>query len=151
MVTSMISTEVEGVVAKVNERGFLLAGRAVWTNLSRFADPRPALPREGDRVRAGLDKSGFARCIQIVDTPATYAGGYRSVADAQLSVAAPGTVPADHPGDRDPASIRPDREVCISRQACLNSAIAVLGSAGQAVEPSAALALAEVFEGWVLR
>src|SRR4051812_26989561 len=70
--STAISQWVEGMVSKVDANGFALtassrAGSAVRRYLlSRYASPRPTLPSEGQRVRVGLDKSGYVRVIEVL-------------------------------------------------------------------------------------
>jgi hypothetical protein len=151
MVSNPVAETIEGTVERVGSYGFTLEGREGWVSVSRYADPRPALPHTGQRVRVGLDKAGFARCVEIVNTgtiagqhPASLvdAGAYRAVAAAQQPPAVTPEPPASSPVDRDSR---------IMRQAVLHTAVNVLASGGQVVEPSAALELAADFERWVLR
>jgi hypothetical protein len=143
MVTSMISTEIEGVVAKVNPNGFLLQGRDSWTNLSRFADPRPAVPQIGDRVRVGLDKSSYARCVQVITPSATpvYSGGYNAVAGAQNAMAS--TEP--------PRSDSAGRDLRIVRMNAITNATAIVSSGGQVADIGDVIAYAATLEAWVTR
>jgi hypothetical protein len=147
MVSSPIGGVLEGVVIRVNSSGFMLDGRETWGNISKYADPKPAVPPAGARVRCTLDRSGYVRAVEQVAASRAHSGGYNAVKNA----AAPESRPAALPGDRDQPSVRPDRETCITRMAVLNAAIATLARAGQAVEPSAALELAASYEQWVTR
>ena len=61
---------VEGSVSSAEASAFSLAltsgtSRGVRRYLlSRYANPRPVLPTEGQRVRVGLDKAGYVRLIE---------------------------------------------------------------------------------------
>jgi len=126
--TSLIVDEVAGVVEAANPRGFLLAGREGWLNISRYAEPPPPIPAEGARVRVGLDKAGFVRAIEVEAEP-------------EPSLAAVHESPA-HYGLRDTR---------IMRQAVLNTATAILSSGGRAADPEDVLELASQLEAWVTR
>ena len=54
---------IEGIIARTNDRGFLLHGETEWRNLSRYADPQPVIPAVGTTVRVALDKSGYVRQV----------------------------------------------------------------------------------------
>lgn len=127
-----IVEELRGVVEAANPRGFLLAGRDGWLNISRYADPAPEIPAEGSLVRVGLDKAGFVRSIEVeaeAERPAVAvqetAGGYGQT-----------------------FGVRDQR---IMRQAVLNTATAILSSGGREAEPDEVVALAERLESWVTR
>jgi hypothetical protein len=121
-----IAEQVAGVVACSNAKGFQLEGRDGWLNLSKFATG-VAAPERGAREGVGLDKSGFVRTVEplltIVNTPAN---------------------------EVLPIGTRPDREVCITRMACLNTATAVLTCSGP-VDVADLLQLAGTLEEWVTR
>lgn len=120
---------IEGVVARVGSYGFTLDGREGWVSISKFADPRPDLPVEGARIRAELDRSGYARTIEILEMPE------------------PGT------SNRDGATplLLPDRDTRIMRQAVLNTAVALLSSGGRETNLDDVIATAEALEQWVVR
>ena len=127
-----IVEEISGVVEAANPRGLLLAGREGWLNISRYADPAPAIPPEGSLVRLGIDKAGFIRTIEIeaeAERPAF-----------AVSETTPGYAPA--------FSLRDQR---IMRQAVLNTATAILSSGGREADPDDVVALAERLESWVTR
>src|SRR5579859_3796811 len=127
-----IVEEISGVVEAANPRGFLLAGREGWLNLSRYADPTPEIPGEGALVRVGLDKAGFVRTIEVEAAPER-----------------PATAVADASSGYNPASgVRDQR---IMRQAVLNTATAILSSGGREADADDVLALAERLESWVTR
>ncbi|MPZ14361.1 MAG: hypothetical protein GEU73_08040 [Chloroflexi bacterium] len=121
-------TTITGVVARVNENGVKLAGADGWLTISRYADPKPALPQIGDAVTIGLDKSGFARTI--------------GVDGAQVQQQNGATGPT--------GPIGPTRDTAITRLACLKSAVHFLAERSEA-KSEHVLLLAERFEGWVTR
>jgi hypothetical protein len=137
------TTELEGRVSRVNERGVLLDGRSDWLNVSKFAGGI-WLPDAGDRVRLTLDSAGFIRKI----APLEQAAAAPVDTHPAPQVSTPAQPPAvDVGGDRGPV----DRDRRILRQAVLNTATAILTSGGRQTEVSAVLAAAEVLEQWVLR
>jgi hypothetical protein len=79
------------------------------------------MPEPGEAVRLTLDKAGFIRQIAV------------------LRAGEPLRFPAA------------DRETCITRMACLNTATAITSSGGQATDLASVLAVAEELEAWVLR
>ncbi|HEY7295790.1 MAG TPA: hypothetical protein VH916_12165 [Dehalococcoidia bacterium] len=127
-----IVEEIRGVVEAANPRGFLLAGRDGWLNISRYADPTPEIPVEGALVRVGLDKAGYVRTIEVESEPER----------AAASVAESGAAYAGQFGVRDTR---------IMRQAVLNTATAILSSGGREAAADDVLALAERLESWVTR
>jgi len=130
--TDRITTELEGLVTQVNGNGFKVEGRADWLNLSRFADPPPTLPDKADRVRVGLDKAGFVRVIAVLNATETRQ-------NANLGARAPESIET------------PDKDTQIRRMACLNTAVALLSSGGQAVDAGELLDVAGLLEAWVNR
>ncbi|HLZ70454.1 MAG TPA: hypothetical protein VKV26_11190 [Dehalococcoidia bacterium] len=124
--------EISGVIEAANPRGFLLAGRESWLNLSRYADPPPQVPGEGTLVRVGLDKAGFVRTIEV---EAEADRSFSSFSEAGAPYAASSGV----------------RDTRIMRQAVLNTATAILSSGGREADAEAVLALAERLESWVTR
>lgn len=134
MVTTMpASCEITGAVERVGNYGFTLEGREGW--ISKFAEPRPELPCEGDRVRVALDKSGYARAVQVIGTPPAPVTAMQHAATRAET------------GESAPA----DRETRIMREAVLNTAAAILASGGRATDVGAVLELATALEGWVTR
>ncbi len=128
-----IVEEISGVVEAANPRGLLLAGREGWLNISRYADPVPAIPPEGSLVRLGLDKAGFIRTIEVeaeAERPA-----FAAVSEAAGSYGQTFGV----------------RDQRIMRQAVLNTATAILSSGGREANPDEVIALAERLESWVTR
>ena len=124
------STEaLEGVVERVGSYGFTLEGRDGWVSISKFADPRPDLPGEGARVRVDLDRSGYARAIDVLDPPS----------------------PSREPVRSEGGALLPDRDTRIMRQAVLNTAVALLGSGGRDIALDDVIATAEALEQWVTR
>ena len=128
-----IVEEVRGMVEAANPRGFLLAGRDGWLNISRYADPAPEIPAEGSLVRVGLDKAGFVRSIEV---------------EAEAERPAITAVAEQAGGYGQSFGVRDQR---IMRQAVLNTATAILSSGGRAAEPDEVVALAERLESWVTR
>jgi hypothetical protein len=131
-----VTTELEGTVSRVNERGLLLEGEATWRNVSKFAGGI-WLPDVSERVRLVLDSAGFIRKIEPLDAPAPSPS-------VDTSPAAPVSTAVSEP--HAPA----DRDTRISRMACLNTATAILSSGGAPTDLAAALAVAEELERWVL-
>jgi hypothetical protein len=126
------TSDVEGVVGRVNERGVLLEGREGWLNISKFAGG-VVLPEPGARVRLSLDNAGFIRGIETLAAPAPL-GQEDGSALAGF-----------------PVSVASVRDVRIMRQAVLNTATAILSSGGRATDAAAVIALAEELEAWVTR
>ena len=120
---------IEGTVARVGSYGFTLDGREGWVSISKFAEPRPDLPVEGARIRAELDRSGYARTIEVLELPEPVA-------------------PARNDGG---AQLLPERDTRIMRQAVLNTAVALLSSGGRETNLDAVIATAETLEQWVTR
>ena len=75
----------DGVVQSFNERGVHLVGEDTWRNFSRYAGTLPT-PAQGQRVRLGLDGSGFVRELQVLDGPSAAAAA--EPASTSLRVAA---------------------------------------------------------------
>ena len=97
-------------------------------NISKFA-AGVAAPERGARVVAGLDKAGFVRTVETVSPIGEYVGNESAT-----------------------SGTRPDREVCITRMACLNTATAILSSGGSPVgDVAAVLSTAAQLEAWVCR
>jgi hypothetical protein len=69
-----VAEYVEGLVQSVNDRGIHLVGEDAWRNISRYAGTL-ATPAPGQRVRLGLDGSGFVRELLVVGEPAPAAIG----------------------------------------------------------------------------
>jgi hypothetical protein len=119
-----ITQTVAGTIAAANERGVRLLGEQEWRNWSRWADKPAEAPAPGQRVRLGLDASGYIRELHPLD-------------DAPTA----------------PASSAPtarDRE--IRRLACLTAAAAFCAGkcvAGIDVKSTDVLAIAEAWERWV--
>ena len=119
-----IVEHVDGIVQSFNDRGIHLSGESAWRNYSKFASALPT-PAQGQRVRLGLDASGFVRELQVLDGP-----GH-------------GTAPA---GD-----IEHDRQT--RRMSALRSAAAFCAgrSVSSDVSSSDVLKIAEAFERWLER
>jgi len=134
-----VQLEVKEVdVSRVNGHGFQTRD-GEWVNLSKFADPAACpLPVAGQRVRVSLDSKGFARRVEVVD---------RLPTATALPVQAPsaGATASDAPTA--PAS----REAVITRLAVLNTAAAILCSAGQRVATADVLSVAGQLEAWATR
>jgi len=69
---SRVVEHIVGVVQSANEHGVHLVGEDTWRNFSRYAGTL-ATPAQGQRVRLGLDGSGFVRGLQVLDQPAAAA------------------------------------------------------------------------------
>jgi hypothetical protein len=128
--TTQTSESIEGLVERVGSYGFTLDGRDGWISISKFADPRPELPAEGARVRVDLDRSGYARAIEVLE-------------------AAPFTAEPSR-GESGNTSYL-DRDTRIMRQAVLNTAVALLSSGGREVSLEDVIDTAETLEQWVTR
>src|SRR5438105_2325013 len=63
--TAATTTEYEGTVARVNERGIRFRDREGWVNISKFAGS-VELPAVGQRARCTLDGAGFIRALVVV-------------------------------------------------------------------------------------
>jgi len=127
-----IVEEISGLIEAANPRGLLLAGREGWLNISRYADPVPAIPPEGSLVRLGLDKAGFIRTIDVEAEAERPAFAVSETAGAYGQT----------------FGLRDQR---IMRQAVLNTATAILSSGGREADPDEVVALAERLESWVTR
>ena len=120
------SVQLEGVVARTNDRGLLLEGREGWLNVSKFATD-VVIPEPGSHVRVTVDPAErFVRKIEV------------------LALAQP-LRPGLEPG------VAPDRDHRILRQAVLNTATAMLSSGGRPTDLPAVLEVATALEYWVLR
>jgi len=108
--TNPITEYVEGTVSRINGHGFQLVGRDGWLNVSKYANPIPAVPCEGVAVRVGLDKAGYARTVE----PVTAGAAETCQNEAEPTRAA-------------------TREQQITRMGCLNTATAILASGAQTV------------------
>jgi hypothetical protein len=116
-----IVEHVDGIVQSFNDRGIHLSGESAWRNYSKFASALPT-PAQGQRVRLGLDASGFVRELQVLD---------------EASAALPNSA---------------DRDREIRRLACLKAAASFAAGkavAGVEVSSSDVLKIAEAFERWV--
>jgi hypothetical protein len=124
------TSSISGIVAAVNERGLRLSGEDDWRNFSKWSTV-DTLPERGDAVALTLDRAGFVRQVQVVETE-------------------PG--PAETPNVCETHSAV-DRETRITRLACVNSAVAILTTrnARGGVEVDEVLALAARLEAWTLR
>jgi hypothetical protein len=142
MVAMTIGGTIEGVVTRVNSNGFMLDGRETWENISKYADPKPAVPPAGARVRCTLDRSGYVRAVEQVNETPAYSGGYNAVADAQQNAAV-----SEEAG----RSSSEDRDLRIVRMNALTNATAILASAGQVVDIGQVLEHAVTLEAWVTR
>jgi hypothetical protein len=123
------TTIIEGTIERTNERGFRLAGREGWLNLSRYATPAPEVPAVGTQVKVGLDKSGYVRSVEPV------------------TAGAPATNPTSV--NAEIAAAAPDRQRLIIRQNVLGHATRFVVAAGGTVDDL--LAVAERLEVWVNR
>ena len=124
-------TPMSGTVTHVKNQGFQVdAQPGTWFTLSRFADPQPALPAVGERVRCGLDGKGFVRTIEVGYDP--------EVPGVPIPPAPPGA-PSSAPG-----------VVLQTRLACLAAAAAYLAPRTEA-KYTDVLAVAAKFEEWVTR
>lgn len=61
-----ITDYVQGVVAKVGNKGFRLGKDGDWLTVSQHARPMPKLPEENQIVRVGIDDRRFVYKIDIV-------------------------------------------------------------------------------------
>jgi len=118
-------TEVTGIVSYVNGTGFKLEGREGYLNISRFSEPRPAMPEVGQHVTLGLDNQGYVRTLEeTADKPPPATGPVRETA---------------RPG------------VCLSlRVAALQSAATFLAGR-EDVDGTDLLEVAARFEAWLSR
>jgi hypothetical protein len=137
MVAATIGGVIEGVITRVNSSGFMLKGRETWENISKYADPKPAVPPTGARVRCTLDRSGYVRAVEQVNASPAYSGGYNAVKNAAVSE-----------GD----SLTPgDRDTRIVRMNAITNATAILSSGGQVVDIGQVVEHAATLEAWVTR
>jgi hypothetical protein len=138
---------VDGVVARRNERGILLEGESGWLNVSRYANPAPALPLPGERVRLYLDKDGYIKDVERVVY--TTEGPAEDGVDPEPDDAVPSRQVEASPPSRE-ASL-PDKDTRITRMNALSTATAILSSGGRACEVADVLKLAAQLESWVNR
>jgi hypothetical protein len=150
----------EVAVVHVKDNGFK-DDTGAWRNWSRFASPGAMLmPQAGDRVRIGLDKSGFIRQLAIVGPN----GAAQPVARPAVAGAAPAPAPRQVETEPDwltgqaPALAEPPtfagvhieqnlRETVITRLACIKAAAEAC--AGLPTEDI--IAAASAFEQWCIR
>jgi hypothetical protein len=64
---SRITESIDGIVQGANERGVHLQGEDDWRTFSKWAIKPEGAPARGQRVRLGLDGSGFVRELQVLD------------------------------------------------------------------------------------
>lgn len=113
--------------ARVNERGFVTQERpGEWLNLSKYANPAPAIPPAGTPVRLTLDKAGLVRAVEPVVSG-------RSPADTVPTA----TLPLPLPEARESR-----------RLALLAAAAVILAPRGEA-KTADVVRVAEAWEGWV--
>lgn len=151
---------VSGQVTKVLKYSFALDdGEAI--SISKFADPKPALPALGARVLVGLDSSGFARTIDAAGLsvvpagdPATRSLGSRSASNGATTPSDP--MPPHVLGARAAAQHSAEvsrgvgRDTIITRLAVLKSA-SHIAAARPTMDRAAMLELATEMESWVGR
>lgn len=133
--------------------------------LSQFADPVPESPEEGEVVWVRYDEKGKYRYVSAVwhDGEEAPAGkqGRRGNGDQQATARAYRPPPAQYrvqqpqpvkqPYKSKPSGPDRDREVRITRMACLNTATNILGGgAGREIDPLRVTALAYGLERWVI-
>jgi hypothetical protein len=117
-------------VQQVNGHGFKSTD-GEWLNISKFARAEDvAMPKAGERVQVSLDRSGFVRKIETIASPAPVTAPVASVP---------------------PGISQDDRGTVITREAVLNTAVAILSSGGRVVDPTEVLALAAKLEVWATR
>ncbi|MBI2323137.1 MAG: hypothetical protein HYU88_13840 [Chloroflexi bacterium] len=102
-----MATTITGTVERVNGRGFRLAEREGWLNLSKWAEVGTELPAAGQHVT--LDKGGYMRRIEAAQSR-TEPGSERSHYEA------------------------PDREQLMPRMSCLRAAGDVFTGTGRSAE-----------------
>lgn len=125
MAQDLIVSQLEGIVACANDRGFKLEGRDGWLNISKFS-AAAQVPPAGAPVRVGLDKAGFVRETELLSRD-----------EAAVLVPSAPSAPVD-------------RDARIMRQAVLNTATNILMSNGS-VNVADVLDLAARLEAWVTR
>lgn len=145
---------ITGTVSKTDHNRLSIAEQEGWLNISKFAKPTPAMPQVGERVRIGLDKSGFVRAIEPIAEAPT------KVAPAPIAVrqAAPAVVATPAASATEVAGTAPDRDRLIVRQTCVKAAAEVAAGYPKtgafldaATLAGIALQIAEQFEAWVYR
>lgn len=127
----MNSHTITGKISRANGTGLLLEGESRWRNISKYAQPAPAMPQRGQLATLVLDGQGFIRNIEVAAPPAPI-------------------TPSGQP-ETASASTPPERERVISRLAVLNSATAILASGGRSADPTEVLRLAAQLETWAYR
>lgn len=133
--------QVAGVVTCSNPKGFQVAGRDGWLNISRFAVGIEA-PAKGTQVAAGLDRAGFVRTI-TTDTPAEIAPAAATKTPDHSTIVDSSTGSAHTSGN-------PTKDQQIARMNALGHAISIL-QASPAYTVEGVLTVAEILESWVLR
>lgn len=129
---------VAGRVQAVKGNGFKIGDE--WVNVSKFARG-VELPAKGAQVRAVLDKSGFARRVELVDdVPAPAVNGVHTAAHA--------VVPSQQTPDSTTARI-----AALAAAVALVAALPAQDAARRNVDLAGdvVIDLAERFESWVLR
>lgn len=135
---------VSGTVRVVKGQGFQLDGRDGWLNISRFAEPKPALPEVGAQVTAQLDGKGFVRSLEAF----AVTNGTAPVAEGGKSFT-PTPVASSDTSCIAPPPVRPGVTLSL-RVAALQAAAVFLASRPEAKHPDV-LAVAERFEEWLGR
>jgi len=111
-------------ISRVNTTGFQTQEQPnVWLNLSKYADPRPAIPPVGSEVRITVDASGFVRAIETT-----------------REAPAPATSTNHHEA--------PTKDTTIVRMAALKCAVRLTPPGS---DLAAVLQLAGRFEAWITR
>jgi hypothetical protein len=130
-----------GRVTKVSGHGFIVEGHDGWLNLSKFAEPVPALPQVGAEVRVDLDKSGFVRAVwptQLQEAEPQQPAKSTTAQSAQPHV----------------SNVPPDKDRQIARMNALTNAVALVSTRPAGDEwdllPEV-LETAARMEEWVLR
>jgi len=132
MATSpLFDQAVTGRVTAVNDKGVRLDSSDGWLNFSKFAVGLVA-PSRGDAVTLTLDKAGFVRSVDVVDSAGATNGHATPRIDAQTRSGPSG-----------------DRDRTITRLAVLKAA-AEFGAARPELRSRDVIAIAAVWERWVL-
>jgi hypothetical protein len=132
----MSMATMHATISRVSPHGFQVQeepGR--WFNVSKYANPMPAIPPAGTEIDMNLDNSGFVRAI----TPLGMAADFDGV-----------TPSASAPAPMAPRRYLPPRQIVITRLAALKAAAEFLASRPDA-KSTDVLRVAEQWEAWANR
>ncbi len=126
--------------------------------LSLYLKPKGWKPETGMHIEPSFDKTDeWITQVKIIaqPTPAPTTNGHKSQPDQsngtqQYPGATTPPAPTQSPAPK-PNHERPDREICITRMACLNTATAILSAGNRPVDITSVLSHATILEQWIVR